>query len=181
MRTIRLQLTLLATLAAVAACGGGGDGGPTGPTGPDIRGTYTGSPPRGHSFSIRLGEDDPSVIGCAGAVVVTSSSGGNFGGTFRIDPCALLGVNQAISIPMSGTVEESGAVRFVVAGQEGIIQGLQEEGCEVVEAEDAFTGTVENGSFTAQIAADFTCPDGEGDPEPVDVRVTWGFDGTLTS
>lgn len=172
---IRRMTTTVLALAILTACGGG-DGGPSGPTGPDIRGTYSGSPPQGgHSFSIRIGDEDPTVIQCPGAMVVTSSSGGSFAGSLRLDPCPLLQVEQAISIPItSGTVQENGSVRYVVAGQDAIIQGLQEEGCELLEADEAFTGQVDDATFTAAIQATVECTDVEGD-----VEVTWSFQGSL--
>ncbi|MDX1660895.1 MAG: hypothetical protein R3326_03810 [Gemmatimonadota bacterium] len=179
MGTIQRQWKVLIVLAVATACGGSDGGGPTTPDGPDIRGTYTGSPPAGHTFSIQFLPDDPASFSCPGAVVVSSSSGGSFGGTFRIDPCALAGIQQPVPLSiLSGTVQEDGSIRFQVEAQDAIIQGLQEEGCDELEVDEAFTGTVSGGSFAAAIEGRFDCPDPEVEGERVTVVVRWSFEGT---
>lgn len=169
MRSIRGAAATVAVVVMVSGCGGDG---PTDPSGPDIRGTYQGT----HTFSIETVGGDPFDITCSGAISVGTSSGGTFGGTLRIDPCPLLGVEAPLTTPLSGTVQNNGAVRFTVIGQEGFVGGLQEEGCEVVEADEAFRGMVQASSFSASLEATVRCDDLEGD-----AVVTWSFQGATAS
>ncbi|MBW3660016.1 MAG: hypothetical protein KY397_00070 [Gemmatimonadetes bacterium] len=171
MGKIRRAAASLVALAVVAGCGGGDDG-PTGPDGPDIRGTYTGT----HTFSIQIADNPPIDLRCPGGIIVTSSRGGFFSGSLRIDPCPQLEVEAPISTTLSGTVQSDGNVRFVVIGQGALVEGLQEEGCELIEADEAFTGTVQAATFSASLQARVRCQDVEGD-----VLVTWAFQGSSTS
>lgn len=161
----RWTMALVAGLVA-AACGGDG-GGPMGNQGPDVRGTYEGT------YTIEATTDgNPLITGmCPGRIVVTQSSGGNFSGSVRIDPCGILGNIQTLVTPFSGTVQEDGSVRFTVALLvEALLAALQQEGC-VADIEEAFTGSITGTTFAAGIGADVMCPDQD------EIHVEVSFEG----
>ncbi|MFN2384169.1 MAG: hypothetical protein ABR559_07900 [Gemmatimonadota bacterium] len=144
MRTYKVVGGMLLA-ASLGACGGGGGGGPTGPPSRSIQGSYDVD----HTIVFNLGGFN-ITFECTGTLVVITAGSGTFAGTLELDPCDGV-TDEPVSGPVTGTVAANGALTLQLSGQAALVEVLEEEGCTVISADEAYAG-----SFTgSRIVADY--------------------------
>jgi hypothetical protein len=146
-------------ILSIAACGDD----PAGPTGPNLVGTYDGN------WTITVEEPglDPTVQVCAGSVTVSEHSGRVFEGTFS--QTASEDCEDATGF-VTGVVTEDGAVRVLLGASGGGGPAFEEStGCNIVSADDAYTGAYAEGTLSFDTSLTALCPD------TGNVPVVWTF------
>jgi hypothetical protein len=156
---LRAILLLAVFVFSLAACGDD----PAGPIGPNLVGTYVGT------WTITVEEPglDPAVQVCAGSVTVSEHSGRVFEGTFS--QSAGEDCEDATGF-VTGVVTEDGAVRVLLGASGGGGPAFEEStGCNILSADDAYTGAYSAGTLSFDTSLTALCP------ESGNATVVWTF------
>ena len=152
-------LCITVGMLSLAACGDD----PTGPIGPNLVGTYNGT----WTTTVEGPGLEPTVQVCAGSVTVTEHSGRVFEGTFS--QAASEDCEDATGF-VTGTVTADGAVTVLLGASGGGGPGFEEStGCNIVSADDSYTGSYAEETLSFETSLTALCPETENIP------VVWTF------
>lgn len=156
------QLPLWPVLLVFLATACGSDGG--GPTGTDdgdrdIRGTYTVT----HTFEVSSGGTSLSVD-CPGSLAITTLDDGRFTGTLILGVCPDLGLEEAETVSVAGTVT-GGIVTFDPGDLDAFVDAFGDIGCVVLDVDETVTGTFTGNRLTASFSATLDCEDFDDEVE----------------
>ena len=147
-------------LLALAACG---DDDPTGLMTPNLVGTHDGT----WTVTVQRPELEPTTQFCAGRVTVTEQSDGIFEGTFS--QTASEDCEDATGF-VTGVVTADGAVTVLLGASGGGGPAFEEStGCNIVSADDAYTGSYAEETLSFETSLTALCPETENIP------VVWTF------
>ena len=157
---MRLSLLFITVgMLSLVACGDD----PVGPIGPNLVGTYNGT----WTITVEGPGLEPTVQVCAGSVTVTEHSGRIFEGTFS--QAASEDCEDATGF-VTGTVTADGDVRVLLGASGGGGPAFEEStGCNIVSADDAYTGAYSEGTLSFDTSLTALCP------ESGDIPVVWTF------
>ena len=152
-------LCITVGMLSLVACGDD----PVGPIGPNLVGTYNGT----WTITVEGPGLEPTVQVCAGSVTVTEHSGRIFEGTFS--QAASEDCEDATGF-VTGTVTADGDVRVLLGASGGGGPAFEEStGCNIVSADDAYTGAYSEGTLSFDTSLTALCP------ESGDIPVVWTF------
>lgn len=152
---------LFSTVAILSLTACGDD--PVAPIGPNLVGTYDGT------WTITVEEPglDPTVQVCAGSVTVSEHSGRIFEGTFS--QAASEDCEDAAGF-VTGTITADADVRVLLGASGGGGPAFEEAtGCNIVSADDAYTGAYSEGTLSFDTSLTALCP------ESGNATVVWTF------
>jgi len=153
-------LCITVGMLSLVACGDD----PVGPIGPNLVGTYNGT----WTITVEGPGLEPTIQVCAGSVTVTEHSGRVFEGTFSqaaSEDC------EAATGFVTGTVTEGGDVTVLLGASGGGGPAFEEStGCNILSAEDSYTGSYSEGTLSFETSLSALCP------QRGNATVVWTFD-----